>query len=170
LVAQRRFPSLVQRDGASFSASLAWALGSAVLALLAMVVTIPMWIVPPLVLVLPPLIWGWLTGRIMAFDALASHADRAERQTVLEQNRASLLAMGTLVGLLGVTPSLLWTMGLMAIAMAPLLVPLSVWLYTLIFVFSSLWFAHFCLDALQELRRIQPASQAASPVLLETHL
>jgi hypothetical protein len=45
-----------------------------------------------------------------------------------------------------------------------------VWLYTLIFVFSSLWFAHFCLDALQDLRRVQPTAQAASPELLDTQL
>jgi len=69
-----------------------------------------------------------------------------------------------------VTPSLLWTMGLMAIAMAPLLVPMSVWLYTLIFVFSSLWFAHFCLDALQAVRHVQPRPQSASPEPIETLL
>lgn len=170
LVAQRRFAHLVQRTGASFSASLLWALGSSLLALLATVVTSPMWIVPPLVLVLPPLIWGWLTGRIMAFDALATHADSTERRAVLEQNRIALLGMGMVVGMLSVTPSLLWTLGLMAIAMAPLLVPLSVWLYTLIFVFSSLWFAHFCLDALQDLRRVQPTAHAAFPELLDTPL
>ena len=170
LVAKRRFAHLVQRKGASWGASLWWALGSSLLALLAMVVTSPMWIVPPLVLVLPPLIWGWLTGRIMAFDALATHADGAERRAVLEENRIALLGMGMVAGLLGATPSLLWTMGLMAIAMAPLLVPLSVWLYTLIFVFSSLWFAHFCLDARQDLRRVQPTAQAASPELLDTQL
>jgi len=167
LVAQRRFPTLVQRHGASFSASVAWALGSSVLALLAMLVTTPMWIVPPLVLVLPPLIWGWLTGRVMAFDALAAHADSAERRAVLEEHRTSLLVMGVVVGVLGVTPSVLWTFGLMAIAMAPLLVPLSVWMYTLIFVFSSLWFGHFCLDALQELRKVQEATPQPAQTLIE---
>jgi len=170
LVAQRRFPDLIQRHGASWWSSLAWALGSSFLALVAIVVTAPMWIVPPLVLIVPPLIWGWLTARVMSFDALAAHADSTERQAVLEKNRASLLTMGMVVGMLGVTPSLLWTMGLMAIAMAPLLVPLSVWLYTLIFVFSSLWFGHFCLDALQELRVSQQASQSATPEHIDIQL
>ena len=170
LVAQRRFPDLAQHQGASFGASVVWALGSSGLALVAMVVSSPMWIVPPLVLVLPPLIWGWLTARVMAFDALANHADAQERRAVLEGNRGTLLLMGVAVGMLGVTPSLLWTFGLMAIAMAPLLVPLSVWVYTLIFVFSSLWFAHFCLDALQDLRRDQHTPQKAAPVHLETSL
>ncbi|MFY8041750.1 MAG: hypothetical protein ACOVOD_02375, partial [Rhodoferax sp.] len=38
------------------------------------------------------------------------------------------------------------------VALAPVLVPLSIWLYTLIFAFSSLWFTHYCLAALQQLR------------------
>ena len=152
LVALRRFPGLARLQGASLLASAGWALGSSLLALGAMVVSIPMWIVPPLVLVLPPLIWGWLTGRVMAFDALAAHASANERRDLLQTHRKTLLAMGLVVGLLGAAPSLLWSVGLMAIAMAPLLVPLSIWIYTLIFVFSSLWFVHFCLEALQAMR------------------
>jgi hypothetical protein len=170
LAAQRRFPDLVQRCGASFAASVMWALASSGVALLALAVTSPMWIVPPLVLVLPPLIWGWLTARVMAFDALAAHADASERRALLSENHVPLLVMGVVVGMLGVTPSLLWTLGLMAIAMAPLLVPLSVWVYTLIFVFSSLWFAHFCLDALQERRARPAATVGVSPELIDIQL
>lgn len=162
LVAQRRFPALEQRHGASFLSSVGWALGSSLLALTAMVVSLPMWIVPPLVLVLPPLIWGWLTCRIMAFDALATHASASERRQLLQLHGKSLLAMGLVVGLLGAAPSLLWSVGLMAIAMAPLLVPMSIWIYTLIFVFSSLWFSHFCLEALQLLRAQAPVAQNAA--------
>ena len=153
LVASRRFPALERRQGATLIGSALWAIGSALLALLAMVVTMPMWIVPPLVLVLPPMIWGWLTYRVMAFDALAAHASAPERRELLTAHRKSLFTMGMLVGLMGAAPSLLWSVGLMAIAMAPLLVPLSLWVYTLIFAFSSLWFAHFCLEALEALRR-----------------
>ncbi len=164
LVAQRRFPALERRHGASFLASASWALGSSLVALAATVVSVPMWIVPPLVLVLPPLIWGWLTSRVMAFDALAAHASVAERRTLLQTHRKSLLAMGLVVGLMGAAPSLLWSVGLMAIAMAPLLVPLSIWVYTLIFVFSSLWFVHFCLEALQKLRHESSAAGAGMVV------
>jgi hypothetical protein len=95
---------------------------------------------------------------VMAFDALAAHASADERRSLLQTHRKSLLAMGLVAGLLGAAPSLLWSVGLMAIAMAPLLVPLSIWVYTLIFVFSSLWFVHFCLEALQALR-----NQASAP-------
>jgi len=152
MVADRRFPALERRHGASFLASAGWALLSCALALVATILTSPMWIVPPLVLILPPAIWAWLTYRVMAFDALADHASSAERQTLLQQHKPTLIVMGFVVGFLGATPSLLWSMGLMAIAMAPLLLPLSVWLYTLVFVFASLWYVHFCLAALQMLR------------------
>ena len=157
IVAGRRFAALERRHGASFVASLGWSLISCVLALVATIVSSPMWIVPPLVLVLPPAIWAWLTYRVMAFDALADHASSAERQTILATHKGALMAMGLVVGFLGATPSLLWSMGLMAIAMAPLLLPLSVWLYTVVFVFASLWFIHYCLAALGALRAAHEA-------------
>jgi len=34
----------------------------------------------------------------------------------------------------------------------PLLAALAIWLYLLVFVFSGLWFQHYCLDALARLR------------------
>jgi len=152
VVAERRFPTLERRHGASFVASLGWALISCALALVATIVTAPMWILPPLVLILPPAIWAWLTYRVMAFDALADHASSAERQTILATHKVALISMGFVVGFLGATPSLLWSMGLMALAMAPLLLPFSVWLYTVVFVFASLWFIHYGLAALAALR------------------
>jgi hypothetical protein len=167
LVARRRFPLLARQNGASMLAGAGWALGSALIALLAMAVSSPMWVLPPLVLVLPPIIWGWLTSRVMAFDALAAHASVEERRALLVLHRNALLLMGLVVGLLGAAPSLLWSIGLMALAMAPFLVPLSIWIYTLIFVFSSLWFVHFCLEALQTLRAVDsPAPDTPEPSLV----
>jgi len=32
-------------------------------------------------------------------------------------------------------------------------VPIAIWIYTLVFAFSSLWFAHYTLDALEQLRK-----------------
>jgi hypothetical protein len=40
----------------------------------------------------------------------------------------------------------------MLVALAPLLVPVAIWIYTLVFAFSSLWFAHYTLAALQKMR------------------
>ena len=60
LVAARRFPQLEARRGGSFWSGVAVSLGCTAVALVALVLSIPFWFVPPLVLVLPPLIWGWL--------------------------------------------------------------------------------------------------------------
>jgi len=162
LLSQRRFATLERLHTASFLGSLLWSLGSTILALLAMIASIPLWLLPPLVLVLPPLIWGWLTYRVMAFDALASHATQEERRTLFTQHRFQLMGMGILAGFLGAAPSLIWSVGIMTIVMAPLLVPVSIWLYTLIFTFCSLWFAHYCLFALQQLRAERAVLNAAA--------
>ena len=153
LVVERRFPSLERKKGGSLVASVFWSLGSTVLAAFALVVSMPLWFIPPLVLILPPLIWGWLTYRVMSYDALADHASSQERQQILKENRGALLGIGVLSGYLGAAPSLIWASGALFVAMAPLLVPIAIWLYTLVFAFSSLWFAHYSLAALEELRK-----------------
>ena len=152
LVANRRFPSLERKKGGSFVASVAWSLGSTLLALVALVASVPLWLVPPLVLVLPPLIWGWLTYRVMTFDALAEHASKDERREIFRRHRASLLGIGILTGYLGAAPSVVWASGVVFAAAFFVLVPLAIWIYTLIFAFSSLWFTHYGLAALQRLR------------------
>ena len=156
LVGQRRFASLERKHGGSLLASVLWSLGSTLLAVLVLVVSMPLWLVPPMGLILPPLIWGWLTYRVFAFDALAEHASVDERKRILREHRGSLLLMGVLSGYLGAAPSLLWASGAMVIALAPLLVPIAICIYTLVFAFASLWFAHFALTALQQLRATAP--------------
>lgn len=152
LVAERRFPQLERKRGGSWIGALLWSLGSGLLALIALVVSMPLWLVPPLVLILPPLIWGWLTYRVMAYDALADHASRDERVEIFRRYRGWLLGIGVLAGFLGVAPSLLWASAALFAVAFVVLVPIAVWVYTLVFAFSSLWFAHFCLAALQALR------------------
>lgn len=158
LVAQRRFAALERKRGGSLIASIFWSLSSTLVALVVLVLTMPLWLVPPLVLLLPPLIWGWLTYRVFAFDALAEHASKDERHGLIKSHRAPLLVMGVVTGFLGAAPSLIWASGAMFIVAAPLLVPLAIWIYTLVFAFASLWFAHYLLAALERLRA------AAAPV------
>ncbi len=165
LVAQRRFAALERKRGGSLLASVFWSLGSTLLALVVMVLTMPLWLIPPLVLLLPPLIWGWLTYRVFAFDALADHASKEERTGLIQAHRAPLLVMGVVTGFLGAAPSLIWASGAMFIVAAPLLVPLAIWIYTLVFAFASLWFAHYLLAALERTRAaaapVRPVSDAA---------
>jgi hypothetical protein len=162
LVAERRFASLEQKKGASFFGSMARSVGLTVLALLALVVSMPLWLIPPLVLILPPLIWGWLTYRVMSFDALAEHASPEERDTLLRTHRLPLLGIGVLCGYLGAAPSIVWASGLLFAAAFFVLAPLAIWIYTLVFAFSALWFAHYCLDALAQLRAQRAAAAVSS--------
>ncbi len=152
LVERRRFPALQRRRGSSWLGSFVWSLGSLAMAAVAMLVSVPLWLVPPLILIVPPLIWGWLTYRVMAFDALADHASRNERRELFRRHRASFLVMGLLSGYMSAAPSLLWASGAVFAAAFVILVPIVIWVYTVVFAFSSLWFAHFCLAALNALR------------------
>jgi hypothetical protein len=159
LVSKRRFSGLQRLKGGSFFKGFVLSLGLTFITLLALVISMPLWLLPPLMLVLPPVLWGWLAYRINTYDVLADHASEAERELLMRRHRYSLLTMGLFTGFLGATPGLIWTVGAMAVVFAPLLLPLAVWIYTLVFAFSVLWFAHFGLAALQVLRA-QNASSA----------
>ena len=164
LVADRRFAGLQRKHGGSVWASLGWTFLSLLLALGALVLTLPMWLVPPLAMLLPAFIWGWLTYRVMAFDVLAEFASADERNALMARHRMSWLAMGVVTGLMGAAPSLVWASGALFAAAFVILVPVAIWIYTLVFAFSSLWFAHFALAALQALRD-EPLHAAVDDVL-----
>ena len=172
LVARRRFPHLEQRRGGSFAGSVFVSLSATLVALVALVVSVPFWLVPPVALVVPPLIWGWLTYRVMSYDMLADHASHDERREIIRRHRFVLLGMGILTGYLGAAPSLLWVSGVMFVALAPFLVPVAIWIYTLVFAFSALWFGHYLLAALEAHRAqlqavaVDAAAVAATPEML----
>lgn len=164
LVAQRRFGSLERKRGGSMLASLMWSAGSSAIAMVALLVSVPLWFVPPLVMVIPPLIWGWLTYRVMAFDALAAHASKPERRALFQRHRHALMLMGVICGYLGAAPAIVWASGVVFIAAFWILIPVAIWIYALIFAFSSLWFGHFCLAALERMRAEGPLAPDATVV------
>jgi Etoposide-induced protein 2.4 (EI24) len=173
LVGDRRFDKLEKKRGASVWMAALWSLGSTLVALTALILTVPLWFIPPLILVLPPLIWGWLTYRVMAFDALTDHASKDERRRIFKEHRGWLLGIGVVCGYLGAAPTIVWASGAIFIAMAPVLVPVAIWVYTLVFAFSSLWFAHYCLAALDRMRKedaLIARAEAAPPVLVDVVL
>ena len=152
LVVQRRFAHLALKRGGNTLTSLAWTVGSTLIALVAMLITLPLWAVPPLMFIIPPLIWGWLSYRVMVFDALVLHASREERIAIGRQHRVSLLVIGVLTGYLGALPSLVWASGAVFAAAFLVLIPVAIWIYALVFAFTSLWFTHYSLAALEALR------------------
>jgi hypothetical protein len=160
MVSRRRFPTLERRHGGSWWLGLFASLAFTVGALLMVMVTLPFWLIPGLALVLPPVIWGWLTARVMGFDALAEHASQPEREAILRAHRWPMLIMGIVCGFLCGVPSMIWTLSLQLIIFAPFIMVGVIWLYTMIFTFSALWFTHYALSVLASLRQAEAAMRS----------
>ena len=160
-VASRRHPALVQQDGGNLLGTLWLSLSSFVLFLVLWLVTLPLTLFPPFTFLIPPLLWGWLTYRVMAYDALAAHANADERRRLVKRHRWPLLIIGTISGTLGAAPTLLWLGGALTVILFPLLAGAAIWFYVLAFVFTGLWFAHYCLAALAQQRSEDAAAIVA---------
>lgn len=104
------------------------------------VLTMPLWLIPPLIVVVPWLWWSWLTARVMRFDSLSDHATPAERAELILRERRRYLGLGMAVSLLNLVPPLF------------LVTP----------VYGALVFAHHSLAALRALRAADPQSRIGS--------
>lgn len=162
-VATKRFPGLKPINGSTFWRSLGWSLGSTLLACLALLVTLPLWLIPPMALILPPLIWGWLAYRVMSFDALLEYTTGEERKLILEQHRWPLLLIGIVCGFLSAAPSIIWASGVIFAFAFIVLIPIAVWLFTWVFALTSLWYAHYCLAVVAGRRGPQALIADAAP-------
>lgn len=151
-VGSRQYKELETRKGGTFLGSLWTSSSSFVIFFLLWIVTLPLALIPPLTFVIQPVLWGWLTYRVMAYDALADHADAAERKAILHKHRWQLLLIGAIAGAMGAAPTLLWLGGALSVIFFPMLAAGAIWLYVLVFIFSGLWFQHYCLDALRRHR------------------
>jgi hypothetical protein len=160
---ERSYPDLHKARGGSIAGSVFQALGNTLIFLLLIIVTMPLWLIPPFFALIPPVLWGWLTYRVMTYDALSEHATAEERKTLMRRHRTPLLIIGVAVGLLGSAPTLLWVWSAVIIFLFPVVLAGTLWLYVLIFIFSALWFGHFCLRALTDLRAERAAAAPPSP-------
>lgn len=160
---ERAYPDLQKGHGGSIAGSVFQALGNTVVFLLLVLVTLPLWLIPPFFALIPPVLWGWLTYRVMTYDALSEHATAEERKTLMKRHRIPLLTIGVVVGLLGSAPTLLWVWSAVIIFLFPVVLAGTLWLYVLIFIFSALWFGHYCLRALADLRAERAAAAPPAP-------
>ena len=165
MVARRRFPTMERRRGGSWLSGLVLSLAYSAGALFMVMVSLPFWLIPGIALIVPPLIWGWLTERIMGFDSLAEHASAAERDAIRHAHRGPMLIIGIVCGFLCGVPSLIWTISIKLLVLAPVVMPAALWLYTMIFTFSALWFTHYGLSVLASLRDAEAAMRAAQPAV-----
>ncbi len=153
LVAERRFPLLERKKGGSLVVSLLWSLGST-------------------------LAGGdcaggvhsTLAGAAAHFDPAAADLGLAHlpgdgvrrvRQTTRAPRNGAKSCASTAARCWALASSPVTSVrppaccGRLARCSQPrfvILVPLAIWIYTLVFAFSSLWFSHYCLAALETLR------------------
>jgi len=150
---QKAYEGIMRIKGGSFIGSFFYTLWSALICLALVMLTLPVWWIPPLFAILPPLLWGWLTMRLMAYDVLLDHATPDERNQLLEEHRWTLLGMGVVAGMIGAVPTFFWATSVLALVLFPFVSFVALWIYSLIFIFSALWFSHFLLHALKQLRQ-----------------
>ncbi|MFB9244818.1 EI24 domain-containing protein [Massilia antarctica] len=168
-VAARHFSTLEEKHGGSFMASIAINVSSAVLFLAVWILTLPLYVFPPLAVLVQVVLWGWLTARVMVYDALEDYASADEMKELRRRHRPQLAFIGAVSGFIGALPGIVWIGGaLMSVLLFPFLAAISIWLYVLIFVFTALWFQYYCMQALADLRAEQeapaPADAAAGGV------
>jgi len=163
-VGGRHYPQLDKKAGGTLLGSLALAASGFAIFLAVWLLTLPLYAVPPLALAVQVLLWGWLTCRMTAYDALADYASADERAVLMRAHRWPLLAIGIVSGAAGALPGLLWIGGtVLSVVLFPFLAALSIWLYVLIFIFTGLWFEYYCLEALARLRAAQAAQAEREP-------
>ncbi len=116
------------------------AVSNTVVFVLGYLVTLPLWLIPPLALIIPWLWWSWLTARLMRFDSLAEHADAEESRRLIAANRRGYFGLAMLVMVLNYVPPLF------------LVTP----------VLSALAFAHYSLALLRRERDVVLAADAGA--------
>jgi CysZ protein len=105
-VAQRSYPGLERRRGGGIAGT-GW---NSVVALCGLIlfglISIPLWLFPPLWPVIPLVILGWVNQRLLRYDALAEHADAQEMERIFRGHRGTLYLMGVALALLAYVPLL----------------------------------------------------------------
>jgi CysZ protein len=103
-VAGRSFPHLERRHGGGALGSV-W---NGVVALAGMIglfiVSVPLWLLPPLWPLIPLGILAWVNQRLLRYDALAEHADAGEMQRLFRERRGGLYLLAVLLALLAFVP------------------------------------------------------------------
>ena len=140
VVEARHFPSLARARGGT-------AAGSAMNAIIAVALWIPMAIVVLPFLLFPPVgvplslcANAWFNQRLFRYDALAEHASRAERPAIVRAARGRLFGLGLALSPLSLVP------------FVNLLAP----------IYAGLAFTYLCLAELEQLRlRTPPAGKGA---------
>jgi len=148
-VGRRDYPDVTPKGRHATALSVWNAVWVSVLFLLGWLITLPLWLIPPLGLVLSLFWWSFAFSRMMRVDALVDHASPVERKVLWRERSIGF-----------------WLLGL-ACAVINLFPPAWVFLP----VFSGLVFSHYGFEALRQLRQApEPSSDSAAAVEHITHV
>ena len=103
-VAERSFPQLERRRGGSMGGSLGNGLAALGGMLGLFLLSLPLWLIPPLWPLIPLAVLTWGNQRLLRYDALAEHADKAEMARIFRARRGGLYTLGFLLALLAFVP------------------------------------------------------------------
>lgn len=121
----------LRREGRnSFVVSLWNAVWVSILFTLGWLVTLPLWLAPPLGLFVSIFWWTFAFSRMMRLDAIVEHASPAERKALLDRHGTAFWVIGLVCALINLIP--------------------PAWVF--LPVFSGLVYTHFGLSALSRLR------------------
>lgn len=121
----------LSRQGQYVTAVGAWnAVWVGLLFVLGWLATMPLWLIPPMPVVLPLFWWAFAFTRMLRVDAIVEHGSPQERRLLWKRHNRQLWLIGAILSLVNLFP--------------------PAWLF--LPVFSALVFAHFMLEALTQLR------------------
>lgn len=130
-VAQRDYPELERKRGGTFVGSVWNTVAAVAIFLVLWGVTLPLWLFPLGLVIVPTLLGAYLNQRLFCYDALAEHASAQEYALIRERANGRLFTLGGILGLAHYIPVLNF--------------------FTPIYI--GLAFIHLCLAELARLRR-----------------
>lgn len=104
IVADSDYADLARRGGNAFWGSIVNTLVAGVLFVAGWLLSLPLLLIPGVLLVMPAIWLAWINQRTFRFDALAEHASSAERQALVRENRAALYMAGIVSALVAHVP------------------------------------------------------------------
>jgi len=129
-VGRRNYPDVDARGRHATAISVWNAIWVTVLFVAGWLITMPLWLFPPLGLVVSLLLWTFAFNRMMRVDAVVDHASPQERQILWRDRSAGFWMMGLVCALINLIP--------------------PAWVF--LPVFAGLVYAHFSFEALRQLR------------------
>lgn len=105
-VAAQMSPSPERRRGGGTAGSIWNGIVSLTGIVLLFLVSLPLWLVPPLGPIAVLAILSWVNQRLLRYDAVSQHADKGEMHRLFREHRGGLYSLGLLLALAGYIPFL----------------------------------------------------------------